>query len=275
MTHPSEPANVIKARAPHFQPKIGLILGSGLGSLADQINDAVSIPYSELPGFPVSTVAGHAGRLVLGTLGGMPVACCQGRVHGYEGTSAEKFKIFIRTLKLIGCETLLITNASGSLRPEVGPGELMLLNDHINLNPGNPLVGPNEEEFGPKFFPMDDAYDPNLRQCFHQAASQLNIKLTDGVYVGVMGPCFETPAEIRAFRTLGGDCVGMSTVSEVIVARHCGLRVAAVAAITNFAAGMSDEKITHEGTLHYGKIAAENLTKLIIRVIENLQHEPR
>lgn len=273
MIHPSEPAKVIQARTPNFKPKIGLILGSGLGSLADQIENAVAIPYSELPGFPVSTVAGHAGRLVLGTLGGVPVACCQGRVHGYEGTSAESFKIFIRTLKLIGCETLFITNASGSLQSDVGPGELMQITDHINLNPGNPLVGPNDEEFGPKFFPMDDAYDPLLQKRFQDVAEQLDIKLAKGVYVGVMGPCFETPAEIRAFRTLGGDCVGMSTVSEVLVARHCGLRVAAVAAITNFAAGMSDELITHEGTLHHGKIAASNLAKLIIATLESLKDE--
>lgn len=273
MTHPSEPANVIQQRAPNFKPKIGLILGSGLGSLADQIENAIAIPYSELPGFPVSTVAGHAGRLVLGTLNGVPVACCQGRVHGYEGTSAEGFKIFVRTLKLIGCEILLITNASGSLRQDIGPGELMLINDHINLNPGNPLVGRNEEEFGPKFFPMDDAYDSQLREHIHVIAKQLGIKLADGVYVGVLGPCFETPAEIRAFRTLGGDCVGMSTVQEVIVARHCGLRVAAVAAITNFASGMSDEEITHEGTLHFGKLAATNLAKLITATVESLEHE--
>lgn len=271
MNHPSHAAKVIQERVPNFKPKIGLILGSGLGSLADQVENAVSIPYSELPGFPVSTVAGHAGRLVLGMLGGMPVACCQGRVHGYEGTSAEGFKIFIRTLKLIGCEILLITNASGSLRQDVGPGELMLINDHINLNPGNPLVGHNDEEFGPKFFPMDDAYDSELQQHIHSIAKKLNIKLAEGVYVGVMGPCFETPAEIRAFRTLGGDCIGMSTVSEVIVARHCGLRVGAVAAITNFASGMSDEKITHDGTLHFGKIAATNLAKLIIATVKSLK----
>lgn len=274
MNHPSQTAKIIKERTPDFQPKIGLILGSGLGGLADQIQDAVSIPYTELPGFPVSTVAGHAGRLVLGQLGGMPVACCQGRVHAYEGTSAAAFKLFIRTLKLIGCEILLMTNASGSLRKEVGVGQLMLINDHINLHPGNPLIGPNDDEFGPRFFAMTDAYDSKLRERFHRTAKQLNIPLAEGVYVGVIGPCFETPAEINAFRTMGADAVGMSTVPEVITARHCDLRVATVAAITNLAAGMADEQLSHEGTLHFAKQAAENLSRLIVAVIESLRNEP-
>jgi len=274
MIHPSQPAKIIQNRTPGFTPKIGLVLGSGLGSLADQLENAISIPYAELPGFPVSTVAGHAGRLVLGMLGGVPVACCQGRVHGYEGTSGLGFKHFIRTLKEIGCETLLLTNASGSLRTDVGPGELMLINDHINFQPGNPLIGPNDEDFGPRFFPMDDAYDIHIRERFHTVAKKLNIKLAEGVYISVTGPGFETPAEIRAFRILGADAVGMSTVPEVLVARHCGLRVAAVAAITNFATGMSDEKITHEGTLHFGKLAATNLARLITATIESMKHEP-
>lgn len=274
MTHPSQPTKIIQERAKGFKPKLGLILGSGLGSLADQIQDAISIPYTDLPGFPVSTVAGHAGRLVLGYLGGVPVACCQGRVHSYEGTSAQGFKTFIRTLKLIGCEMLLITNASGSLNKDVGPGELMLITDHINLHPGNALIGPNDEEFGPRFFAMDDAYDPKLCNRIHEVAKELQIPLADGVYVGVIGPCFETPAEIRAFRAMGADAVGMSTVPEVIVARHCGLRLAVVAAITNFASGMSEEKISHEGTLHYGKIAATNLARLITATVESLRDAP-
>lgn len=272
-THPSAAANVIKNRAPGFVPKLGLILGSGLGGVADKINNAIRIPYSELPGFPVSTVAGHAGCLVLGELGGVPVACFQGRVHSYEGASGENFKTFIRSLKLLGCETLLITNSSGSLRADVGPGELVLINDHINLQPGNPLVGPNEEEFGERFFAMDNAYDNDLRVRFQQVAKQNDINLSEGVYVGTIGPCFETPAEIRAFRVLGGDVVGMSTVPEVLVARHCGLRVAVVSVITNFAAGMSDEAISHAGTLHYGKLGAAKLTQLLIATIESLAHE--
>ena len=274
MIHPSLTANIIKEKLnDHPLPKVGLILGSGLGSLADQIQNPIIIPYAELPGFPVSTVAGHAGRLVIGRLGNTMVACCQGRVHGYEGTSNPAFKVFIRTLKLIGCEQLLITNASGSLRNDVGPGELMLIHDHINFQPGNPLIGHNDEEFGPRFFPMDDAYDLAMRQRFHFVANQQDIKLHEGIYISVPGPMFETPAEIRAFRLLGADAVGMSTVPEVIVARHCGLRLSVIAAITNFAAGMSPDKITHEHTLHYGKLAATNLARLIIAFLESHAHE--
>lgn len=273
MTDPKQAAAAIMQRAPDFKPKIALILGSGLGALAEQIQNPISIPYAEIPGFPVSTVAGHAGRLVLGELGGLPVACMQGRVHSYEGASSQSFKTFIRTLRLIGCETLLLTNASGSLRLDVKPGQLMLINDHINLHPGNPLIGANDEEFGPRFFAMDNAYDDKLRARFHQVAEKLNIPLAEGVYLGTIGPNFETPAEIRAFRILGADALGMSTVPEVLVARHCGLRVAVVAAITNFAAGLSNENITHENTLHYGKLAATDLARLVVAFIESLRKE--
>lgn len=266
--------DTIAKRAPNFKPTVGIILGSGLGSIAEKIQDSISIPYSDLPGFPVSTVVGHHGQMVLGYLDKMPVVCMQGRVHPYEGADSEAFKIFIRTLKLLGCEILLLTNSSGSLHQDIGPGQLVLISDHINFHRGNPLIGKNEDEFGERFFAMDDAYDKNLRDRFHKVASELNIKLNDGVYFGTPGPCFETPAEIRAFRILGGDLVGMSTVPEVLVARHCGLRVAAVSAITNFAAGMSDEVISHEGTLHFGKMAATNLSELILSFIQSLQNEP-
>jgi len=272
-SYPAQAVDYIKNRAANFQPKLGLILGSGLGELANQIKNPIKFNFSELPGFPVSTVSGHAGCLILGELGGMPVACYQGRVHAYEGASAQEFKTFIRTLKLLGCETLLITNSSGSLRPEVGPGELVLISDHINFHFGNPLIGPNDEEFGPRFFSMDHVYDAKIRQSCLKTAEQLDIKLHEGVYISVLGPCFETPAEIRAFRTLGADVVGMSTVPEVIVARHCGLRVAVVSVITNFAAGMSAEEISHEGTLHYGKLGTAKLTRLLVAVIENMKHE--
>lgn len=274
MTYPSQAATTINSRAPGFKPKIGIILGSGLGSLADQIQNPIIIPYPELRGFPISTVPGHAGRLVLGNLGGLPVACLQGRVHAYEGATAEDFKVFIRTLHLIGCEILLITNASGSLRTDVKPGELMLISDHINLNPRNPLMGLNDEEFGPRFFPMNDAYDKKLRDRFQQVSKQQKIKLAEGVYCGVLGPNYETPAEIRAFRILGADAVGMSTVPEVLVARHCGLRVAVIAAISNFAAGMSDETLTHENVLITGKSAANDMSRLLVAFLESWQREP-
>lgn len=272
-SHPSLAAAVISNRAPGFKPKLGLILGSGLGSVADQIQNAIRIPYSELPDFPVSTVAGHEGCLVLGTIKNVPVACYQGRVHHYEGATAQNFKTFIRTLKLIGCETLLITNSAGSLRTEFPPGSLVVIKDHINFHPGNPLAGSNDEEFGPRFFPMDNAYDPSLRQRFTKAAHNLKIPLHEGVYISVLGPSFETPAEINAFKILGADIIGMSTVPEVIVARHCGLKVAAVSVVTNFASGLSEEQITHEGTLHYGKLGAINLSKLILTTIESFSHD--
>jgi xanthosine phosphorylase len=263
VSFPHQAAAVIATRKPNFTPRIGLVLGSGLGGLADHLADATTIPYQELPGFPESTVAGHAGRLVLGYLEGVPVACLQGRAHYYEGAQNDKIKNMIRTLKVLGCEVLFGTNASGSLREDVGPGNIMAINDHINMQGNNPLIGHNDKEFGERFIPMDDAYDPQLRQILQEVAKECGFNLPEGVYISVLGPMFETPAEIRAFRILGADAVGMSTVSEVIVARHCGLKVVVVAAISNFASGMSDEQITHEGTLHYAGQAANRMTTLI------------
>ncbi len=267
---PYQAAQIINERKPNFTPRVGLVLGSGLGGLADHITEPTFIPYQDLPGFPTSTVSGHSGRLVLGYLEGVPVACLQGRAHYYEGATNDKIKNLIRTLKVIGCEILLGTNASGSLRPEVGAGSLMVITDHINMQGNNPLIGPNEEEFGGRFVSMENAYDPELRAQMHSVANHLNINLAEGVYISVLGPMFETPAEIRAFRTLGADAVGMSTVSEVIVARHCGLRVVVVAAISNLAAGLSDESITHEGTLHYAGKAADDMMRLIKAFIKQL-----
>lgn len=265
--------NYIQSQKTNFKPRVGMILGSGLGSLGDEIKDSVKLPFSTIPNFPKSTVVGHKGQLILGTLGNIPIACMQGRIHGFEGAESTAFKLFIRTLKLLGCDTLFVTNASGSLREEVGPGELVLVSDHINFGQRNPLIGPNEDEFGERFHPMDDAYDPILRKRFHECAKKLNIKLADGIYMSVTGPSFETPAEIRAYRTLGADCIGMSTVPEVIIARHCGLRVAAISSVTNLAAGMA-ESLTHEGTLHHAGIAAKNLSRLIIEMLESLNHDP-
>ncbi|MFZ2315238.1 MAG: purine-nucleoside phosphorylase [Gammaproteobacteria bacterium] len=253
-----------------FVPKIGIILGSGLSSIAEQITNAVSIPYQAIPGLHSGGVSGHASLLVMGYLNDVPVVCLRGRLHLYEGTSYESVRILVRILKQLGCQTLLSTCAAGSLRAEVGPGELMMITDHINLQPGNPLVGPNDESIGPRFFPMDNAYDLGLQDIMQEAAANLNIPLRQGVYLATLGPSFETPAEIRAFRVLGADAVGMSVVSEVLIARHCGMRVACVAAITNLAAGMDNEKITHEGTLHYGEIAARKLTKLVPAFIKEV-----
>ncbi|NNM59707.1 MAG: purine-nucleoside phosphorylase [Legionellales bacterium] len=263
ISFPHQAAAAAKAIKPGFIPHVGLVLGSGLGGLADLLTDATIIPYDELPGFPISTIQGHAGRLLLGYLEGVPIACLQGRVHYYEGAQNDKVKNIVRTLRVLGCEIFFATNASGSLRTDVEPGNLMLIHDHINMQGTNPLLGPNDDEFGERFVGMENAYDPALRKILHEAAKEIGFSLPEGVYLSVLGPMFETPAEIRAFRTLGADAVGMSTVSEVIVARHCGLRVAVVSAITNLASGMSDEQITHDGTLHFAGQATERMTLLI------------
>jgi xanthosine phosphorylase len=254
---------VIRDRAPGFTPALAIILGSGLGAVAEALEDPVTIPYQDLPDFPRPGVAGHAGSLSLGTLSGLPVAVLQGRRHVYESGDAAGMRVPVRALKLAGAQALLATNAAGSLRPDVGPGSLMAIGDHINLLGVNPLTGPNEDEFGPRFPSLRDAYDPELRQVLHRAADSRGVALAEGVYLATAGPSFETPAEIRAFRTLGADAVGMSTVPEVILARHAGLRVAAVSAITNLAEGMGGEALSHEQTLRFANAAAEDLTRLI------------
>lgn len=260
---PQQLAQSILERRPGFKPKIGIILGSGLATIADKITDSISIPYYELPGFPMSSVPGHPGQMILGNLNKIPIVCCQGRVHPYEGMQGKDFKIFIRTLKSLGCQTLLMTNAVGSLHKNVELGQLVLISDHINFHPMNPLAGPNEEEFGPRFFAMDEAYNKNIRHILQETAKKLSIPLTEGIYISILGPNFETPAEIRAFRLLGADVVGMSTVPEVIVARHCNLKVAVISVVTNLAAGLCDEPITHEGTVHFAAKASENLGRLL------------
>lgn len=267
---PLQLARSILERRSGFQPKLGIILGSGLANIADKISDSISIPYTELPGFPVSSVIGHHGKMILGYLNKTPVVCCQGRVHLYEGMQGKDFKTFIRTLKCLGCHTLIMTNAVGSLNKNVKAGQLVLISDHINLHPMNPLSGPNDEEFGPRFFAMDDAYDPGIRHILQQTAKKLFIPLIEGVYISVLGPNFETPAEISAFRQLGADVVGMSTIPEVIVARHCGLKVAVISVVTNLAAGLSDEPITHEGTVHFAAKASDNLGQLLESAVEKM-----
>lgn len=254
-----------------FKPKVGMILGSGLASLAEQITNPISIPYAAIPGLVSGTgVSGHASVLVMGQLNGMPIVCLRGRLHLYEGVPFDSVRTLIRLLKHIGCDTFLSTCAVGSLKPEAGPGELMMITDHINFQPGNPLVGPNDESEGPRFFGMDDAYDPALRDVMRESAQKLNIPLHEGVYLSTIGPSFETPAEIRAFKMWGADAVGMSVVPEVLVARHCGMKVACVAAVTNLAAGMSNEELTHEGTLAQGEIAARKLVKLVPEFLQRV-----
>jgi xanthosine phosphorylase len=250
-------------RLEDFAPRLGIVLGSGLGGIAGALTNAAQFPYAELDGFPQPTVAGHGGTLHMGELGGLSVAIYQGRKHIYEGGDPGAMRVPIRVLKRLGAEALLVTNAAGSLRPEVGPGRLMAISDHINLLGVNPLTGPNDDTVGPRFPSLRDAYDPELRQRLHSAAAKLDVELADGVYLATAGPTFETPAEIRMFRTLGADAVGMSTVPEVILARHAGLRVAAVSAITNLAEGMGGEELSHEQTLRNAEIAARDLVRLV------------
>lgn len=263
-------AAMIKERLPSFKPTIGIVLGSGLGSFAEQLEDAVSFGYDELPGFPVVTVHGHGGHLVAGHLSGVGVVCLQGRAHSYEGLNHEVVKTYVRTLKLLGCDYFFATNASGSLREDVGPGSLMLITDHINLQPGNPLVGLNDEEFGPRFLPLDNAYDASIREKLLMIAHKENIALNQGVYLSVLGPNYETAAEIRAFRILGADAVGMSTVPEVLVANHCSMKVAVIATITNYATGLSCTSHSHEAVVTVAKQAAEKLNILLKRFITEL-----
>ena len=262
-------ARVLADRAP-APIRIGVVLGSGLGVVADAVADPVVVPYSELPGFPAPTVAGHAGQAVLGLIAGVGVAVLQGRAHLYEGGELEALRVPVRALKDAGAEILVLTNAAGSLDLDVGPGALMAITDHINLTGVNILAGPNDDAIGPRFPPMGDAYDPALLAQLRAAAADLGIPLAEGVYLAVSGPSFETAAEIRAFGVLGADAVGMSTVHETTVARHCGLRVLAVSAITNLAEGLSDQPLSHEQTLRDGERAAVTLTQLLLGVIERL-----
>lgn len=254
-----------------FKPYVGVILGSGLGAVADAVADPRVIGYEELPGFPRPTVEGHAGQVVQGTIAGVPVAVLQGRAHLYEGGPIDEIRAPVRWLKTAGAEILLQTNAAGSLVADVGPGRLMAITDHINLTGTNVLIGPNDDSFGPRFPSMGKAYDSELLQELRAAAGQQGIALAEGVYAGWSGPAFETAAEIRAIRILGGDAVGMSTVHETTVARHCGLRVAAISAITNLAEGMGDVPLSHEQTLADAARAAEDLVKLLPAFIARLK----
>ncbi|AHE69746.1 xanthosine phosphorylase [Enterobacter ludwigii] len=263
-------ADIIRAAKPDFTPRVAFILGSGLGALAEQIVDAVVLSYEKLPGFPVSTVHGHAGELVLGHLAGVPVACMKGRGHFYEGRGIAVMTDAIRTFKLLGCELLFSTNAAGSLRPEVEPGSLVALCDHINTLPGTPMVGLNDDRFGDRFFSLANAYDADCRALLQTVASEKGFPLHEGVFVSYPGPNFETAAEIRMMQIIGGDVVGMSVVPEVISARHCGLKVVAVSAITNLAEGLSDVKLSHEQTLAAAELSRQNFIDLICGFLRQL-----
>ncbi|HYK72722.1 MAG TPA: purine-nucleoside phosphorylase [Pseudoneobacillus sp.] len=227
-------------------PKIGLILGSGLGVLAEEIENAVKIPYNEIPDFPVSTVEGHAGQLVFGSVNNVEVVAMQGRFHYYEGYSFEKVTFPVRVMKELGVEILIVTNAAGGVNESFNPGDLMIISDHINNMGNNPLIGPNDSRLGVRFPDMSESYTKQLRTLAKEVSKNLNIEVQEGVYVGNTGPSYETPAEVRMIRTMGGDAVGMSTVPEVIVARHAGMKVMGISCISNMAAGILDQPLNHE-----------------------------
>lgn len=270
MNQVDQAVNKIKQHCPDAQPLIGIVLGSGLGSLIEDIENPSTISYAELPGFPEPTVKGHEGNLILGTINGVGVACLQGRSHTYEHGSHEPVIQYVRTLKRLGCQYFLGTNASGSLREDFKPGDLVMLHDHINFQGSSPLVGPNDDDFGPRFPPLDNAYDKELRAILEAKAKALDIDLHQGVYISVLGPTYETAAEIRSFKMLGAELVGMSTVPEVIVANHCGLKVAVIATITNFATGLATESHCHNEVVKMANVAAVNLKKLVKAFISDL-----
>ncbi|GED29506.1 purine-nucleoside phosphorylase [Brevibacillus centrosporus] len=252
------------------KPTIGLVLGSGLGVLADEIENPVIIPYNEIPGFTVSTVVGHKGQLVIGKLQGKQVVAMQGRFHFYEGHGLDAVVFPIRVMKLLGVETIIVTNAAGGINENYDPGNLMLISDHINMTFRNPLIGPNDDEMGARFPDMSEAYSKELRQIAKQVASEQGIELREGIYVGLLGPSYETPAEIRMLRILGGDAVGMSTVPEVIVARHMGVKVLGISCISNMAAGILEQPLSHDEVMETTEKVKTQFLALVNGIVAKL-----
>ena len=266
-----EAAGVVRQRTAH-RPQIGLILGSGLNALADQVQDADRIPYADIPYYGRTSVAGHRGEMVIGHLAGQDVLVMQGRIHAYEGISLQQVTLPVRMMHELGIRTLIVTNAAGGINPAYRAGDLMLIQDHIGLmamTGGNPLWGPNDESLGPRFLPMNKAYDPALRQLAARVADERGVELHRGVYVGLGGPAFETPAEVRFLRMIGGDAVGMSTVPEVIVARHMGMRVLGISGISNTAVHDLDaeDEASHEEVLAAGQVLVPKLIALLCGIL--------
>lgn len=248
-----------------------IVLGSGLGGFADELGDAIAIPYDQIPGFARATVEGHAGRLVLGKVGAKAIAALQGRFHFYEGYSLEEVTFPIRVLKLLGVDTLILTNASGALNADYAPGTLMLISDHINLMGVNPLIGPNDTRFGPRFPDLTNVYSPELQDIVVQEAREMKLEMRRGIYASLTGPSYETPAEICMVRSLGAHAVGMSTVPEAIVARHMDMKVVGISCITNLAAGVTDLPVDHTQVIATGESIRESFSELLRRVITKLK----
>jgi purine-nucleoside phosphorylase len=253
------------------KPRIGMVLGSGLGIYVDQIQNKTIIPYQDIPHFKKTSVEGHEGRLILGEVHGVPVAALQGRLHAYEGYPMEEIVHPVRTLAALGIEMLFLTNASGGINFNYHPGDLVAISDHINLSGRNPLVGPNIAELGPRFPDMTQAYDPELIELMQKVAKHHHVEMQTGVYCSVLGPTYETPAEIRMLRAIGGDLVGMSTVPEVIAANHLGLKVAGVACITNYAAGIKSEKLSHADVKKVAEKAMVGFATILTETIGELK----
>jgi purine-nucleoside phosphorylase len=265
----AEAARVIRARA-HVDVSVAIVLGSGLGPFADDLTDAVVIPYQEIPGFARSTVEGHAGRLVIGKAGEVAIAAMQGRFHFYEGYSLEQVTFPTRVLKLLGVHTLMLTNAAGALNIEFTPGTLMVISDHLNLIGDNPLRGENDPRFGPRFPDLSSVYAPELQSLVIVEANAMGLEMRRGIYAGLAGPSYETPAEIHMLRSLGADAVGMSTVPEAIVARHMNMRVAGISCITNLAAGVSDVPVDHSQVMATGERVRVQFSELLRRILPRL-----
>ncbi len=251
-------------------PRVGIVLGSGLGGLADELHEPVSIPFGELPGWPAATAPGHAGRLLLGRLDGVPVAMLQGRFHLYEGNDPGLVVQPVLLFGRLGARVVVLTNAAGGLNPAYGPGTLMVIADHLNLTGRTPLLGPNADEIGPRFPDLTDVYNAGHRARLHAAAAAEGTSLEEGIYVGLLGPTYETPAEVRMFRGLGGDAVGMSTVLEAIACRWAGIEVAAISLVTNAGAGYSGQPLNHEEVLAAGAAAGPRLARVIRRFVREL-----
>ena len=265
-----ESARAIRARLGDFVPKAAMILGSGLGYLGDEVESPIAIPYGDIPHFKASTAPGHKGRLVFGTLEGQPVAVMQGRMHHYEGYSYEEVSYAVRVLRLLGCETLIVTNAAGCVNTSWQAGDLMLITDHIKMFSESPLRGENLPDFGVRFPDASHLYTPRLQELARQTARQLGIPLREGVYFYCYGPQYETPAEVRAARILGGDAVGMSTAPEVIVAGHCGMEVLGLTLLSNMAAGILDQPLSEEEVLQAGEAAREKFSALVRACLREL-----
>ena len=262
-------ARTIRARVKQ-EPRVAVVLGSGLGGFADDFEDAVAIPYEDIPGFVRSTAQGHAGRLVVGKIDQVPILAMQGRVHYYEGYSMEEVTFAIRTFKLLGIKTLLLTNAAGGINVQLSQGALMVISDHLNLMGVNPLRGANDERFGPRFPDMSAVYSPALQEIVVEEARALGIELRRGIYAALSGPNYETPSEIHLLRNCGADAVGMSTVPEAIVARQMDMEVLGISCITNMASGISDEPINHDEVMETGNRVRSTFTQLLRRVVSRL-----